>query len=103
MIEERTFPKHILKVILLPKQAFVYVHQIKENGMKRLKKHRSFWLCCTLLFLPFMIAGPSNAQCTKTTAQIEATVATCAEGDLDCFVSLGAENVDCAAKIAWSI
>jgi len=86
---------------LLLKQAFFYVIQLKENGMKRLKKHRSLWLCCTLLFLPFMIAGPSNAQCTKTTAQIEAVVATCGKGDLNCFVSLATKNVDCAAKIAW--
>jgi len=28
-------------------------------------------------------------------------VATCSEGDLDCFVSLATKNVDCAAKIAW--
>jgi hypothetical protein len=69
--------------------------------MKRFKKLQSFWLCCTLLFLSLMIAGPLNAQCTKTTAEVEAVVATCSEGDLDCFVSLGAENVDCTAKIAW--
>jgi len=69
--------------------------------MRRLIKHRSLWLCCALLFLPLMIAGPSNAQCTKTSGQIEAVVATCSEGDLDCFVSLATKNVDCAAKIAW--
>ena len=69
--------------------------------MKRLKKYRSMWLCCALLFLPLMIAGPSNAQCTKTSAQIETAVGSCAEGDLDCFTSLAARNVGCADKIAW--
>ena len=69
--------------------------------MKRLKKHQLVWLCCALLLLPFMIASPSNAQCAKTSAQIEAAVALCTEGDLDCFTSMAARNVRCADKIAW--
>ena len=69
--------------------------------MKRFRKHPSLWLFCTLFFLPFMIASPSMAQCTMTSAQLDAAAATCAAGDLDCFVSLAKNNMDCAANIAW--
>ena len=59
------------------------------------------WLCCTLLFLPFLVAGPSNAQCTMTSGQLDAELASCGAGDLDCFVSKAKSNVSCAANIAW--
>ena len=69
--------------------------------MKKLTKIPVKWLCCTLLFLPFLVAGPSHAQCTMTSGQIDAAVASCGGGDLDCFVSLAKANVSCAANFAW--
>ncbi len=53
-----------------------------------------------LLFLPFLVAGPSSAQCTMVSGQLDAAVASCG-ADLDCFVSLAKSNVSCAANIAW--
>jgi hypothetical protein len=69
--------------------------------MKKMTKHPFLWLCCTLLFLPFLVASPSSAQCTMTSAQIDAAVGSCAAGDLNCFVSLAKRNLSCAANIAW--
>ena len=69
--------------------------------MKKFTKHPFLWLCCTLLFLPFLVAGPSHAQCTMTSGQLDAAVASCGEDDLDCFVSLAKSNLSCAANIAW--
>ena len=75
--------------------------RLKENCMKKLTKIPVMWLCCTLLFLPFLVAGPSNAQCTMTSGQLDAELASCGAGDLDCFVSKAKSNVSCAANIAW--
>ena len=69
--------------------------------MKKSQKYTGLWLCCTLVFLSFMAASPAMAQCTMTSAQIDAAVGSCAAGDLDCFVSLAKSNVSCAANIAW--
>ena len=73
----------------------------KENCMKKLTKIPVLWLCCTLFFLPFLVAGPSSAQCNMVSAQIDAAAASCDTGDLDCFVSLAKNNVSCAANFAW--
>jgi hypothetical protein len=48
-----------------------------------------------------MIASPSIAQCNMTSAQLDAAMASCNAGDLDCFVSAAKNNVECAANIAW--
>ena len=69
--------------------------------MKRFVMYPSLWLCCALLFLPFMIAAPSMAQCEMTSVQLDAAAASCTAGDLDCFVSLAKSNASCAANIAW--
>jgi hypothetical protein len=69
--------------------------------MKKLTKIPVMWLCCTLLFLPFLVAGPASAQCTMISAQFDAAVASCGAADLDCFVSLAKSNLSCAANIAW--
>jgi len=69
--------------------------------MKQLIKNPFLWLCCTLLFIPFLIASPSNAQCTMTSGQLDAAVASCSANDLDCFVSVAKSNLSCAANIAW--
>ena len=75
--------------------------RLKETCMKKLSNIPVKWLCCTLLFLPFLVASPSYAQCTMTSGQIDAAVASCGGGDLDCFVSLAKANVSCAANFAW--
>lgn len=67
--------------------------------MKKLTKIPMWWLCCTLLFLPFLVAGPSSAQCNMTSGQLDAELASC--GDLDCFVDKAKGNVSCAANFAW--
>jgi hypothetical protein len=54
-----------------------------------------------MLFLPFLVAGPSHAQCTMTSGQIDAAVASCGAGGLECFVALAKKNVSCAANFAW--
>ena len=69
--------------------------------MKILKKHRSLGLFCALLLIPFLLANPLHAQCTKTAAQIERAVNSCDKGDQNCYISLAARNMDCADKIAW--
>ena len=73
--------------------------------MKRLKRQPSLWICCTLLVLPFIMTSPSYAQCTMTSGQLDAALASCGEGEgegvLDCFVSLAKGNAPCAANIAW--
>jgi len=69
--------------------------------MKRLKNHQFLGLFCLLLFLPFMVAGPSFAECNMTSADLDAEVASCNAGDLECFVSLAKSNISCAANIAW--
>lgn len=69
--------------------------------MKKPQKYPALWLCCTLVFLSLMAASPAMAQCTMTSAQIDAAVGSCAGGDLDCFVSLAKSNLSCAANIAW--
>ena len=79
----------------------MYQSRTEENGMKKLKRQPSLWICCTLLVLPFIMTSPSYAQCTMTSGQLDAAVASCGEGDLDCFVSLAKGNPPCAANIAW--
>ena len=69
--------------------------------MKKLTKHPFMWLWCVLLFLPFLVASPSNAQCNMTSGQLDAVMASCGADDLDCFVSLAKNNLSCAANIAW--
>ena len=69
--------------------------------MKKMTIKSGVWLCCTLLFLPFLMASPSSAQCTMTSGQIDAAVASCGTGNLDCFVALAKTNVACAANFAW--
>jgi len=69
--------------------------------MKRSVKPLVLCFCCALLFLPFMTAGPTMAQCNMTSVALDAAVASCAAGDLDCFVALAKSNVSCAANIAW--
>lgn len=69
--------------------------------MKKLTKIPVMWLCCTLFFLPFLVAGPSSAQCNMVSAQIDDVAASCGAGDLDCFVSLAKKNASCAANFAW--
>jgi len=69
--------------------------------MKRLKKYPSIGLFCMLLFFPFMVAGPSLAECNMTSANLDAAVTSCNAGELDCFVSLAKSNISCAANIAW--
>ena len=58
-----------------------------------------------LLVLPFIMTSPSYAQCTMTSGQLDAALASCSEvegeGVLDCFVSLAKSNPPCAANIAW--
>ena len=78
----------------------MYPIRMGENGMNRLKRHPSVWVC-GLLLLSFIMAGHSHAQCTMTSGQLDAAVASCKTGDLDCFVSLAKNNVSCAANIAW--
>ena len=79
----------------------MYRRRTEENGMKKLKRQPSLWICCTLLLLPFIMTSPSYAQCTMTSGQLDAEVAKCGEGDLDCFVSIAKDNPSCAANIAW--
>ena len=73
--------------------------------MKKLKRQPSLWICCMLLVLPFIMTSPSYAQCTMTSGQLDAALASCSEvegeGVLDCFVSLAKRNSPCAANIAW--
>lgn len=73
--------------------------------MKKLKRQPSLWICCTLLVLPFIMTSLSYAQCTMTSGQLDAALASCGEiegeGVLDCFVSLAKENTPCAGNIAW--
>ena len=69
--------------------------------MKTPKRQQILWICCTLLVLPFIMTSPSYAQCTMTSGQIDAAVASCGGGGLDCFVSLAKANVSCAANFAW--
>ena len=79
----------------------MYRSRTEENGMKKLKRQPSLWICCMLLVLPFIMTSPSYAQCTMTSGQLDAAVASCGAGDLDCFVSLAKGNTPCAANIAW--
>jgi hypothetical protein len=69
--------------------------------MKKLIKNPFMWLWCMLLFLPFLVASPSNAQCNMTSGQLDAVMASCGASDLDCFVKKAKNNVSCAANIAW--
>lgn len=69
--------------------------------MKKLTKIPVLWLCCTLLFLPFLLAGPSSAQCNMVSSDIDAAAASCGTDGLDCFVALAKRNVACAANFAW--
>ncbi len=79
----------------------MYRSRTEENGMKKLKRQLSLWICCTLLVLPFVMTSPSYAQCTMTSEQLDKVMASCGAGDLDCFVSLAKDNMPCAANIAW--
>jgi len=79
----------------------MYRSPTEENGMKKLKRQPSLWICCTLLVLPFIMTSPSYAQCTMTSGQLDAAVASCDGDDLDCFASLAKGNTPCAANIAW--
>jgi hypothetical protein len=69
--------------------------------MKRLKRQPSLWICCTLLVLPFIMTSASYAQCTMTSGQLDAAVASCNANDLDCFVLLAKNNTSCAPNIVW--
>lgn len=80
---------------------FMCQSRLKENCMKKSTKISVMWLCCALLLLPFLVAGPASAQCTMVSAQIDAAVASCGAGKLNCFVELAKNNVSCAANFAW--
>ena len=69
--------------------------------MKKLKRQPSLWICCMLLVLPFIMTSPSYAQCTMTSGQLDAEVASCDGDDLDCFVLLAKNNTACAPNIVW--
>lgn len=77
----------------------MYLIRQEESGMKRPKWHPFLWICC-MLFLTFIMAGNSHAQCTMTSAQLDAAVSSCG-AELDCFVSLAKSNLSCAPNIAW--
>ena len=79
----------------------MYLSQLEENGMKRLKRHPTLWICCSLLLLAFTMVGHSHAQCNMVSEQLDAVMASCGADDLDCFVSLAKNNLSCAPNIAW--
>ncbi len=58
--------------------------------MKKLTKHPFMWLWCMLLFLPFLVASPSNAQCNMTSGQLDAVMARsglfCEESQKQCVL-----------------
>jgi hypothetical protein len=66
-----------------------------------MKRHSFLWMVCILMCLSFMIASQSMAQCSMTSAGLDAAMQSCGAGDLDCFVALAGSNPSCAGNIAW--
>lgn len=66
-----------------------------------MRKYPCLTLSCAVLLLSLLLAAPCLAECNMTSASLDAALAKCDGGNLDCYVGVAVAYPGCSGNIAW--